>query len=100
MASRTGADPRSWKTFWSTIDKQGNRYRHQVRQDRDDNTKWMVRTEVWLDGDRAPHFSASVSVPAEHGKIMFDMRQTWSNVDEAGRPMYPPEYKAGFVGLT
>lgn len=100
MASRTGADPRSWKTFWSTIDKQGNRYRHQVRQHRTDVNIWWVRTEVLESDSVVPYFTANILVPPEHGKNMFNMRQTWSNVDEEGRPMYPPEYEGGFKGLT
>lgn len=100
MASRIGADPRSWKTFWSTIDKQGNRYRHQVRQHRTDVNVWWVRTEVLEEDSINPYFTCVIEVPPEHGKKMFNMRMSWSNVDEEGRPMYPPEYEGGFKGLT
>ena len=98
MASRRDADPRDWKNFWSTIEKDGTRYRHQVRQAKTDKT-WMVRTEVWQDGDREPFYTASIPVPDEHGRAMFESRKTWSNVDEEGRPMYPPEYAGGFKDL-
>lgn len=98
MASRTEADPRKFTNFWSCITKDGTRYRHQVKQDRR-SLKWVVRTEVWEVGDNWPYHTVSTEVPERHGLVFFQMRQTWSNVDEEGRPNMPPGYENGFTKL-
>jgi hypothetical protein len=112
MADHSATEKRHWNNFWSTITKDGTRYRHQVQakqvQDykgkyqagRPVRLEWMVRTEVWPDGDIRPHYTVSIPIPTSHGRYIFDvLRAAWSNVDEKGRDMYPPEYKNGFVNL-
>lgn len=95
MASRVECDPRRWNTFWSTIDKNNTRYRHQVRQHK--YTKvWMIRTEIW-EGMETPYYSASIDVSKETGDRLWQMRFGWSNIDEHGRPLYPPEFAGGFT---
>ncbi len=100
MTSRVEADPRQWRTFWSTITADGTRYRHQVKMARKDRGgNWMVQTEVW-DDSPMPYYTAPIRVPDSHGKHMFNiMRLAWSNVDEEGREMYPPDYPNGFKNL-
>lgn len=101
MASRIEADPRQWRTIWSAIAKDGTRYRHQVKQVRKDRGgKWWVQTEVWGPKDLMPYYTAPIIIPESHGKHMFAvMRPAWSNVDEEGREMYPPDYPNGFKDL-
>jgi len=94
MASRVEADPRRWTTFWSTIDKNNCRYRHQVKQLRASG-KWYVRTEVWEDGMQ-PYCTKELEISKENAAVMRQMRFSWSNVDEEGRPLYPPEFSSGF----
>lgn len=100
MASWTENNFRQWSTFWSTITPDGTRYRHQVRRTRnEDGGNWLVRTEVWPDG-KARHYTASVGIPESQGRHFFYvLRKQWSNVDEEGREMYPPEYQSGFLNL-
>ena len=96
MASRTACDPRKWKTFWGHIDKNGNRFRHQVRHAKHDPNHWEIRTEVWMDGDPMPYHTATIHVLTEVGKDCFQLEKVYSNVDEHLNPMYPPQYAGGF----
>lgn len=95
MASRKACDPRLWSTFWSTIDQDDNRYRHQLKQDKNTG-QWQVRTEIWEDGSPLYH-SALINVSESVGKYLFQFRHTWTNVGELGRPLYPPEFAGGFL---
>jgi hypothetical protein len=99
MASRIETDFRRWRTFWSTI-QDGVRYRHQVRMN-PTTALWIVRTEVLDLNDHriSPYHTAYTIVPTKHGKTMFQMCRAWSNMDENDRPMYPPQYQAGFRDL-
>jgi len=92
--SKTAHDPRQWTTFWSTIDSQGCRYRHQVKMLRT-TREWFTRTEIWEEG-MPLYYSRSRSVSDETAVRMRSMRFSWSNVDEEGRPLYPPEFSGGF----
>ena len=99
MASRLAADPRKWTNFWSTIAADGTRYRHQVKLHRRLQV-WEVRTEVWPDGLDQPYYTRDVRVPEDHGKHLFELRKTWTNVDPEDGPMYRPGYEvAGFLQL-
>lgn len=96
MASRKQCDPRIWNTFWSTIDKENTRYRHQVRQHK--HTKvWLVRTEIWEGEVTMPYYGATLTVTKEVGDRLWAMRTDWSNIGEHGRPLYPPEFQGGFT---
>lgn len=99
MASWTANNNRQWTAFWSCIDKDGNRYRHQVRKTRpEDGARWLVRTQVWPNGESIYH-TVSVELPRSHGEYLWTMTKIWTNVDEEGREMYPPEYQSGFKNL-
>jgi hypothetical protein len=99
MASRLAADPRRWTNFWSTIAADGTRYRHQVKLHRRLQV-WEVRTEVWPDDQDQPYYTRDVQVPEDHGKHLFELRKTWTNVDPEDGPMYPPGYEVtGFLRL-
>lgn len=97
MVTKTG-NFRMWTTFWSTITPDGTRYRHQVRQ-KHESKQWHVRTQILGADDRVPYYTVPVPVPPGHGMSMFKRRASWTNVDEEGRPMYPPEYPHGFLNL-
>jgi hypothetical protein len=100
MASRSDSNFRIWSTFWSSIAEDGTRYRHQVRRTHEDEGRiWLTRTEVWPDGGKI-HYTVSVEVPESQGKYFFyKLRPQWTNVNEEGRDMYPPEYQSGFINL-
>lgn len=106
MASRTGADPRRWACFWSTI-KGKDRFRHEVKvtQQRKDRPaeagppKWMVRTEVYM-GTQPIYHTVSTVVPEEVGRYLRSLAQVWSNIDEKDRPMFPPEFPGGFPQMA
>ena len=99
MASRMDSNNRQWTVFWSCIDKDGNRYRHQVRKTRpEEGNRWLTRTQVWPNGEQI-HYTVSVELPKSHGEYLWTLVKAWSNVDEEGREMYPPEYQSGFKNL-
>lgn len=107
MASRVESDPRRWSTFWSTINGK-DRWRHQVRitQQRKDRTgseakppQWMVRTEVYI-GIQPIYHTVNTVVPDEVGLYLRSLAQTWSNIDEEGRPMFPPEFPGGTTQMA
>lgn len=97
MSSRRDADPRDWKTFWSSVAKDGTRYRHQVRLHRNGN--WAVRTEVVESDTVVPYYTVEIPVPPGHGKEMFNRRHSWTNIDEDTQPMYPSPWEHGFINL-
>lgn len=99
MASRMESDPRHWATYWSTIKKNGDRYRHEVQLSRD-RKQWMVRTQIWI-GVQPIYYSAVVFIPPDVGEFLFYVvRMGWTNIGEEGRPLHPPQFPGGFPEMA
>lgn len=102
MGDKRECDFRYWTNFWSCVDKDGNRYRHQVRKERKDMVEhpgWLVRTEV-LEPDLPVYHTGHYRVTDDVGKALRAMRLSWTNVGEEGRPMFPPGFEGGFFNGT
>jgi len=99
MASRMESDPRHWATYWSTIKGKNDRYRHEIMLDRK-HKQWLVRTQVWI-GFQPIYYTNVTKVPADVGEYCFyHLRMQWTNIDEEGRPLHPPEFPGGFPEMA
>lgn len=109
MAIVVNRDPRRYSTFWSYLDRDNNRYRHQVRmyearparEKGKHGTKtvdtWYIRTEVWEEGQYPPYYTIAIQVTPEQGKALFEMAKLWTNATGGeGATLYPPGYPNGF----
>ena len=86
---------RIWHTFWGHVDRNGVRYRHQVRLW---YGQWLVRTEVLAEWP--PYFNSSQPVPKEVGHKLWELKLMHDNTCYETNPMYPPDFAAGFGGVT
>lgn len=88
-------DPTEYQPFWSTeIDEV--RIVHCVKkQTKGGVRRWYIRTRIHRPGIRTEYLR-SVRITEEAGAQLWSLATVWTNVDEAGRPQYPPGFEGGF----
>lgn len=88
-------DPGAYQPFWSTeIDDV--RIVHSVKKRAGGGVrKWFVQTRYHRPGLRT-EYSRSIRITEEAARVLWSLATVWTNIDEVGRPLYPPEFPGGF----